>query len=87
MPGKSERDQTAAKMAEIERLTDQIREAERECAVANYRFQMAVGADEVDYAIFAMEAAEKKLSMLLKKAKQLWNAHHEAHEENQEVGP
>ncbi|MBN2981458.1 DUF2508 domain-containing protein [Cohnella algarum] len=87
MAGKKERKQSSAQLAEIAMLTNQIREAEREYAAANYRFDRADGADEVDYAIFAMEAAEKKMSMLLKKAKQLWNAYEKTAEDKRGVGP
>ncbi|GIO14634.1 hypothetical protein J19TS2_41890 [Cohnella xylanilytica] len=54
------------------RLVREIREAERECAVARGRFEEAVEFDQVDYAVYSLEAAEKKLDILIRKAKLLW---------------
>ncbi len=58
--------------AEKARLVREIREAERECAVARGRFEEAVEFDQVDYAVYSLEAAEKKLDILIRKAKLLW---------------
>lgn len=38
---------------------------------ANLRFQEALGEDEVDYAIYILEAAEKKYDMLIRQAKRI----------------
>lgn len=57
---------------ERQQLTEDVREAEREWELANWRFENALGHDSVDYAIYTLEAAEKKLDMLLRKAKLEW---------------
>ncbi|BFH10531.1 DUF2508 family protein [Paenibacillus melissococcoides] len=61
--------QEEAEAIEHEQLMDDIRQALREWERAHCRFQYAVGEDEVDYAIFTLEAAEKRVAMLIKKAK------------------
>jgi len=62
----------SAQSAERQRLIAEVRNAEREWKLADWRFQYALGEDQVDYAIYCLEAAEKKLGMLLKEAKWLW---------------
>ncbi|WP_372638412.1 DUF2508 domain-containing protein [Cohnella sp.] len=57
---------------ENQALIADIRRAEQEWKNAEWRFQHALGEDHVDYAIFCLEAAEKKLGMLLKQAKGKW---------------
>jgi len=57
---------------ENQALIADIRRAEQEWKNAEWRFQHALGEDHVDYAIFCLEAAEKKLGMLLKQAKGQW---------------
>lgn len=52
-------------------LLDEIRAAHAEWQHAMRRLDYALGADQVDYAIFALEAAEKRYEMLLKNAKRL----------------
>ena len=54
-------------------LMEDVRLARQEWEAAERRFQEALGEDQVDYAIYALEAAEKKLDMLLRRAKQIWN--------------
>nr|WP_255570754.1 hypothetical protein [Cohnella sp. CFH 77786] len=54
-------------------MIDDVRKAELELNTARWRFDDAVGQDQVDYAIYTLEAAEKKLDMLLRKAKALWS--------------
>lgn len=54
------------------RVVNEVREAERECATARSRFEEALDAEEIDYAIYSLEAAEKKLDILLRKAKLMW---------------
>lgn len=51
------------------RLLEELRAAHREWACARQRLDYAMGDDEIDYAIFAMETAEKRYGMLLKQAK------------------
>ena len=63
------RSANAAQSLEKQSLIADIRKAELEWKNAEWRFQYAVGDDHVDYAIYCLEAAEKKLAMLLKQAK------------------
>lgn len=58
--------------AEKVRIVQEIRETERECTAARSRFEEAVETEQVDYAIYSLEAAEKKLDILLRKAKLMW---------------
>lgn len=51
-------------------LYEQIRAAHADWEVAFHRLDWAVQQDEIDYAIFALEAAEKRFEMLLRQAKQ-----------------
>lgn len=69
--------------ARLEVIED-VRQAERELKLAQRRFQDALGQDHVDYAIYTLEAAEKKLDMLLRKAKAMWKPapHEEEHRGN-----
>ena len=57
---------------EKERMVEDIRLAQRECATARSKFDEALDFDQVDYAVYTLEAAEKKLDILIRKAKQLW---------------
>jgi len=59
--------------AEQSQMKEDIRRAEQEWAVAHWQFHEAVDRDHVDIAIYSLEAAEKKLDMLLRKAKWQWN--------------
>ncbi|MFC5701299.1 DUF2508 family protein [Cohnella faecalis] len=65
---------TLVQSEERQQLTEDVREAEREWELARWRFEDALGHDSVDYAIYTLEAAEKKLDMLLRKAKVEWVA-------------
>ncbi|HZG83295.1 DUF2508 family protein [Paenibacillus sp.] len=58
-----------ASLEEQEHLLQDIRTAHREWECARHRLDQALGDDEVDYAIFALETAEKRYGMLLKQAK------------------
>jgi hypothetical protein len=58
------------------RLIEDVRTAEKEWSLAEWRFQHALGEDHVDYAIYCLEAAEKKLDMLLRNAKWHWGQSH-----------
>ncbi|MBO9610410.1 MAG: DUF2508 family protein [Paenibacillaceae bacterium] len=51
-------------------LYEQIHAAHADWEVAFQRLDWAVQQDEIDYAIFALEAAEKRFEMLLRQAKQ-----------------
>ncbi|WP_261378553.1 DUF2508 family protein [Paenibacillus agilis] len=63
-----------SKAAELElehqRLIEELDDAFMEWKQAQVRFEYALGMDETDYAICTMEASEKRLAMLLKRAKQ-----------------
>jgi len=52
-------------------IRTEIREAHTEWENANRFFQFASGKDQVDYAIHAIIAAEKRYTMLLRMAKQV----------------
>jgi hypothetical protein len=54
-------------------VLEDVRRAQRELSVAQWRFQDALDQDQIDYAIYSLEAAEKKLDMLLRKAKAIWS--------------
>lgn len=54
-------------------MVDDVRQAEREWRTAMWRFHDALDHDHVDYAIYSLAAAEKKLDMLLRRAKGLWS--------------
>ncbi|MDK8184000.1 DUF2508 family protein [Paenibacillus sp. UMB4589-SE434] len=55
---------------EKEDLIEQIQQAFRNWEEAQIHFNYADNEDEIDYTIYMLEAAEKRLSMLLRKAKQ-----------------
>ncbi|MFC4098866.1 DUF2508 family protein [Paenibacillus xanthanilyticus] len=55
-------------------LKEEIGMAKQDWDNALRHFEYALGKDQIDYAIFAIEAAEKRYEMLLRKAKAL-NAH------------
>jgi len=65
-------EQTETRLREEQEMTEDVRRAEGELRVALWQFNEALGQDHVDYAIYSLEAAEKKLDMLLRKAKVLW---------------
>jgi CHASE3 domain sensor protein len=54
-------------------LMQDVLRAKRELEAAQLRFHDALGQDQVDYAIYVLEAAEKKLDMLFRRAKQIWD--------------
>jgi hypothetical protein len=70
---KSKSGKASVHSIERQRLIADIRKAEQELSFAEWRFQHALGDDHVDYAIFCLEAAEKKLGMLLRQAKWHWS--------------
>lgn len=61
----------AAVHSDMYLLYEEILTAKREWDNAVRHFEYALGKDQVDYAIFAIEAAEKRYEMLLRKAKAL----------------
>jgi hypothetical protein len=50
-------------------LVEEIRIAHAEWQAAQIRFEYVVEPDQIDYCIYALEAAEKRYEMLLKQAK------------------
>ncbi len=70
---------------ERQRLIADIRKAEQEWIQAEWTFHHALGEDHVDYAIYCLEAAEKRLSILLRQAKWQWS-HPAAVEEGEGIG-
>ena len=82
MFGKAAEKKKAVVNTEKIRIVQEIRETERECAVARSRFEEALDAEEVDYAIYSLEAAEKKLDILLRKAKLMWGKFERKEEED-----
>lgn len=75
MNWRKKRESVLASVESIERqrLISDIRKAEQEWRLAEWKFDHALGDDYVDYAIYNLEAAEQKLSMLLKQAKWQWS--------------
>ena len=67
---------TTAKTAKETILKDkqmlvlEIRKAHQNWVAAQAHFEFALDKDQVDYAIYALEAAEKRFEMLIKQAKQ-----------------
>lgn len=57
--------------AELHQLFAEIQAAKQEWDNAVRYFEYAMGKDQIDYAIFAIEAAEKRYEMLLRKAKSM----------------
>ncbi len=69
----NKKDRQEREAAEQDRLllVEEIRKAHMEWEVAQRRFDYVVEKEQIDYAIFALEAAEKRFEMLLKQAKNL----------------
>ncbi|OPH48987.1 hypothetical protein BC351_37780 [Paenibacillus ferrarius] len=66
-----------AKQAREEQIKDkqmliqEIRDAHQTWVAAQAHFEFALDKDQIDYAIYAMEAAEKRFEMLIRQAKKL----------------
>ena len=58
--------------AEYVLVENEIMKAHSEWELACKRLDYALGEDEIDYAVFMLEAAEKRYGMLLRRAKQLY---------------
>lgn len=56
---------------EMQALKEEINSAKQDWDNALRHFEYALGKDQIDYAIFSIEAAEKRYEMLLRKAKAL----------------
>ncbi|OAS15473.1 DUF2508 family protein [Paenibacillus oryzisoli] len=52
-------------------LIQEIHAAHQTWVAAQAHFEFAVDKDQIDYTIYAMEAAEKRFEMLIKQAKRL----------------
>ncbi|MEC0266895.1 DUF2508 family protein [Paenibacillus anseongense] len=52
-------------------LLQEIRSAHANWVAAQAHFEFALDKDQIDYAIYAIEAAEKRFEMLIKQAKRL----------------
>lgn len=52
-------------------LIQEIRAAHQTWVAAQAHFEFAVDKDQIDYTIYALEAAEKRFEMLIKQAKKL----------------
>lgn len=52
-------------------MHQEIRKAHLEWTTAHQRLEWVVEKDQIDYAIYALEAAEKRYVMLLRQAKQM----------------
>jgi hypothetical protein len=65
-------DRQAQRLEIIDRhqLVEEIRKARKEWSEAQARLDWAIGKDHIDYAIYALETAEKRYEMLLRIAKQ-----------------
>lgn len=50
-------------------LLEEISKAKLEWQVAQHRLDVVVGHEQVDYAIYALEAAQKRYEMLIRQAK------------------
>ncbi|SDS70643.1 Protein of unknown function [Paenibacillaceae bacterium GAS479] len=55
-------------------LLAEIREAHRDWINAQYHFEQALGSDQIDYAVYAIEATQRRYEMLLRQAKRLGTA-------------
>lgn len=66
---KKERDREEALQNDRLLLVQEIRKAHMEWETAQRRFDYVVEKEQIDYAVFALEAAEKRFEMLIKQAK------------------
>jgi hypothetical protein len=63
--------QTELIRKEKQLLLQEIRDAHKNWLSTQAQFDFALGKDQIDYAIYCLEAAEKRYEMLLKQAKEL----------------
>jgi hypothetical protein len=52
-------------------LIGEIKKAHMDWVCAQAQFEFALGVDQVDYAVYTLEATEKRYEMLIKQAKQM----------------
>ncbi|BBH23154.1 hypothetical protein Back11_44990 [Paenibacillus baekrokdamisoli] len=69
--GKKKASDNSNNLKDMLDLYNEILVAKRDWDNALRHFEYALGKDQIDYAIFAIEAAEKRYEMLLRKAKVL----------------
>lgn len=65
-----DKDEEAVTVGEQQLLLE-IAEAHRDWVNAHYHFEQAEGSDQIDYAVYAIEAAQKRYEMLLRQAKRI----------------
>ncbi|WP_243633322.1 DUF2508 family protein [Paenibacillus xerothermodurans] len=56
---------------EQQQLMQEIRQAHADWVLAYKRLDYVIEKEQIDYAVYALEAAEKRFEMLLKQAKQM----------------
>ena len=64
----------SARHYENPRLHEEVWSAHRDWMIALEKFEYALHPDQIDYAIFIIEAAEKRFDMLVKQAKAEYEA-------------
>lgn len=62
--------QASEEISYKQHLYEEVMKARAEWEMASHAFQYALGKDEVDVAIYTLEAAERKYQIKLKQAKQ-----------------
>lgn len=67
----SKKKQRELEHQEKEYILSEVVKAQRDWEKAHLAFQEAVGKDEVDFAIYTLEAAEKRYQIKLKEAKRI----------------
>lgn len=78
MRKKSERQLAELEARREDELIREIWQAHRDWKIAGHKFQQALDPDQIDYAIYIMEAAEKRYEMLLRQAKERERARKDA---------
>jgi len=64
-------EQREALARDKQQLVSEIKKSHQDWLAAQAHFEFALDKDQIDYAIYALEAAEKRYEMLLKQAKRL----------------
>jgi hypothetical protein len=70
---RSKQERTLETAVQLDRymLVQEIRKAHMEWDLAQKRFDYVMEKEQIDYSIYALEAAEKRFEMLLKQAKNM----------------
>ena len=66
---RKENDLGSDKIADRRALEQELWQAHRDWELAQIRLNYAIETDEIDYAVYMIEAAEKRYNMLLRKMK------------------